>query len=511
MLEELLKQIAELPDKDNAALKTEAMAATGHLKFIPSPGPQSEAYFSKADVLLFGGSPGGGKTALEIGLALNCHKRSMLVRKAFVDLDGPLHTLDNIIGVPRSASQGNRPKYRDENCTIDFIGLGDGIGGRQGNPFDGMFIDEGAQFSEEEVRMFMGWLRTDKEGQRCRVVIGSNPPLSTVGDWLVTYFAPWLDPQHHNPAQEGELRYFLPNEDGVGDRECKADESMMLEGVKVTPQSRTFISSKFTDNPYYDQEQYAKSLAGLPDTVRSALISGDFMRARQDTEFQTIPTDWIRAAQSRWKSTPPVGVPMCAIGVDVAQGGADRTVLASRYDGWYAPLVAVPGKDTPDGKTVAGLVVTHRGNEAKRIVDIGGGWGGDAYAALRENGIDAVSYMGVKASLRRTVDGQLKFFNVRSEAYWRFREALDPSQEQGSTIALPQDAELVADLCAPSYEIGSGGIKVEAKDKVCDRLKRSTDKGDAVVMAWWDGLKGINIKDGWSSGRRTPQVVTRRK
>lgn len=200
---------------------------------------------------------------------------------------------------------------------------------------------------------------------------------------------------------------------------------------------------------------------------------------------------------------------MCAIGVDVAQGGNDETVLAIRHDGWYAPMFATPGKDTPDGKAAAGLVISKRRNDAKVIVDIGGGWGGDCYAHLRENGIDAVSYMGVKPSVRRTVDKQLKFFNTRSEAYWRFREALDPSQEGGSGIALPPDTMLVADLCSPTYEVGSNGIKIESKEKVCDRIGRSTDRGDAVVMAWWDGVKGKNIKDGWKNhGRnRTPQVL----
>jgi len=364
---------------------------------------------------------------------------------------------------------------------------------------------------EVTVRMLMGWLRTDKPGQRCRVVLGSNPPLDTTGDWMTGYFAPWLDPQHPNPAQEGELRYFLPNEDGIGDRECQPDEFIVLHGVKVGPQSRTYISSKFTDNPYYTSEDYAKSLAGLPDEARNILMSGNFLMDRRDDIFQTIPTAWVKAAQARWKNTPPQGVPMCAIGVDVAQGGTDQTVLAIRHDGWYAPLVAIPGKETPDGKSVAGQVVKHRRQDAKVIVDIGGGWGGDAYAHLRENGVDAVSYMGVKPSTRRTKDKQLKFFNTRSEAYWRFREALDPSQPQGSPIALPPDAMLLSDLCAPSYEIGPNGVKIESKEKVCDRIKRSTDKGDAVVMAWFDGLKQQNIQDGWRGAGRKPQVVMGRR
>lgn len=501
-----------MPEAERAAVEKTAMAATKKMVFVPSPGPQTMAYRSQADVLLFGGSPGGGKTALECGLALNEHKRSLIVRRNFVDLAGVLHTLDNIVGKPNCAVGGNRPVYRkdEEGGVIDFMGMGDDIGGKQGNPHDLICVDEAAQLPEDQFRMLLGWLRTDIPGQRCRVVLGSNPPLDTVGDWLVGYFAPWLDPKHPRPALEGELRYFLPNEDGIGDRECEPDEWVMLHGVKVTPQSRTFISSKFTDNPFYDKEQYAKSLAGLPDAARQALMSGNFLTERRDDVWQAIPTEWVRAAQARWGPRPPVGVPMCAIGQDVAQGGADSTTLAIRYDAWFDKLVVVDGKDTPDGKSAAGVAIRHRRDGAEVIVDIGGGWGGDCYAHLRENGVNAKSYMGVKPSTKRTVDGTLKFFNVRSEAYWRLREALDPSQEGGSQIALPPDPILLSDLCAPLYSIDGNGIKLESKEQVVKKLMRSPDRGDAVVMAWWSGVKQANMQGGWGAhkrGRRSPRVV----
>ena len=513
ILDELLSKMEAMPEEQRKEVEREAATATKSMRFIPSPGPQTTAYLSKADVLLFGGSPGGGKTALEVGLALNEHRRAMIVRKNFVDLAGVLHTLDNILGQENSAVGGNRPVYRKaEGGVIDFLGMGDNLDSKQGNPHDLICIDEAAQIPEHQVRMLIGWLRTDIQGQRCRVVLGSNPPLDPTGDWMVQYFAPWLDPQHPNPAAESELRYFLPNEDGIGDRECRPDEHTMLHGVKVTPQSRTFVSSKFTDNPYYDEEQYAKSLAGLPDSARNVLMSGNFLMERRDDTWQTIPTEWIREAQQRWTSKPQIGIPMCCIGQDVAQGGADNTVLAIRYDGWFAPLVVAPGKETPDGRSAAALVMKHRRDQCKVVVDIGGGWGGDCYAALRENGVDAKSYMGVKASTKRTADGTLKFFNTRSEAYWRFREALDPSQEHGSPIMLPQDSVLVADLCAPKYEVGTNGIRLESKEAVCARLGRSPDRGDAVVMAWWDGIRQANVEGGWakSKHKRTPTVVLRK-
>lgn len=63
------------------------------------------------------------------------------------------------------------------------------------------------------------------------------------------------------------------------------------------------------------------------------------------------------------------------------------------------------------------------------------------------------------------------------------RELLDPSA--GATLALPDDDELVGDLCAPKWRINSTGrIQVESKDDIRKRLGRSTDLGDAVVMAF---------------------------
>jgi hypothetical protein len=55
----------------------------------------------------------------------------------------------------------------------------------------------------------------------------------------------------------------------------------------------------------------------------------DFSARLNDHEFQVIPTAWIEAAQERWRENGSCG-PMTAIGVDVAPGGDDRTVVAAR-------------------------------------------------------------------------------------------------------------------------------------------------------------------------------------
>lgn len=58
-------------------------------------------------------------------------------------------------------------------------------------------------------------------------------------------------------------------------------------------------------------------------------------------------------------------------------------------------------------------------------------------------------------------------------------------------LALPPDRELRADLTAPRWNMTPRGIQVESKDDVKQRIGRSPDAGDAVVLAhyrsgsWW--------------------------
>jgi hypothetical protein len=508
-LDEVLDRINTMEPKAKAELVKVARESTSKLKIIPNPGQQTKAYFSDADIILYGGAGGGGKSFLAIALAVQKHLRSIIFRREATQTDGLIANAKEVIGEDaRFNGQDLEFNYPDGK-SIKFAGLSavDDWRKHAGRERDLMVYDEAAEFLEVQVASLQAWNR-GPDGVHCQILLASNPPRTAEGAWLKKWFAPWLDPKFHAPAKDGEIRWAIYRNGET--KWVDGPEPIEIEGELVYPKSRTFISALLKDNPYRDTVEYRASLQSLPDTLRKQMLHGDFTAGEADDAFQTIPTSWVREAQRRWNAAPPRGTPMCAIGTDVAQGGGDNTVLSIRYDGWYAPLIVYPGVDTPDGKTVAGKVITHRRDNCPVAVDIGGGWGGEAHAHLRENKVDSRAYMGVKASLKRTVDKQLKFTNVRTEAYWRFREALDPSQPQGSIIALPDDPELVADLCAPTYEITPQGIKVEPKEKVVKRLGRSPDRGDAVVMAWWVGPTQANIAGGWSARNTAPRVVVGR-
>ncbi len=71
------------------------------------------------------------------------------------------------------------------------------------------------------------------------------------------------------------------------------------------------------------------------------------------------------------------------------------------------------------------------------VIDLGGGFGGDALGLLERQGIPCTGYLGNRPSNAKTREGGLKFYNRRAEDWWCLREELDPSQQFGSAIALP--------------------------------------------------------------------------
>jgi hypothetical protein len=517
LLDDVLDRLTALPEAERQSVIGEAMEQTKHMRFVPLPGPQTDAYLSEADVLLYGGQAGGGKSYLVTGLAQN-HRSSIIFRRDSTQTDGLVKAGKAIFADSARFNGTDKEWSRADGWSLKLAGmqLADDWMKHAGRERDLIEFDEAGEFLRQQVSSMLAWLR-GPAGQKCRMVLASNPPRSADGYWLKEWFAPWLDLHHPLPATPGELRWAVMVDGSP--TWVDGPDDVLIEGEMVKPLSFTFIPAALADNPFRDTAEYRAKLQSLEEPLRSQLLRGDFEAGMVDGADQAIPTEWVKLAMERWKPQIPAGIPMCAIGVDVASGGADQTVLAVRHDGWFAPLEAVPGVKTPAGSDVAGLVLSKRRDQAQVIIDLGGGWGGDALRHLVENiGSESVTpYMGVKVSTWRTKDNLIRLKNVRTAAYWRFREALDPYQPGGSPIALPPDRELLADLTAATYKTISerGGMAhaLEAKDVLTARLGRSPDKGDAVVMSWFSGAKAVTDAKEWQKrdigtpGGRAPRVV----
>lgn len=507
LLNEILDRLNGLPPEQLRELQ-EAREREAPV-WVPTAGPQLDGYRTEADELFYGGSAGGGKTDLIVGLSLTQHKRSLVLRRTNKEASKLVERYIEVLGTRQGWNGQDNVWHLPDGKIIDIGGVQheDDKQKFKGTPHDLIAWDEVSDFSETQFRFINAWNRSADAKQRCRVVCAGNPPTQPEGLWVIKYWAPWLDVTHPNPAKPGELRWFTTI--GGVDTEVDGPGPHLVDGEMIRARSRTFIPAKLEDNPDLANTNYSAVLAALPDSLRAAYKDGRFDASLQDDPQQVIPTAWILAAQKRWTPTPPKGVPMTAIGADVAQGGPDKTTLAPRYDAWYAPLVSVPGEQTPQPSHVAGLVVTHRRDNAAVIVDCGGGYGGGVVERLLENAIPARRYNGSDGSTGRTSDRALAFFNLRSQTIWRFREALDPDQPGGSPVALPDDPELRSDLASYRFKVGPRGIQVEEKADQKKRIGRSPDKGDAVIMAWEPGQRALSAGYGGRDNNKFARGSTR--
>jgi hypothetical protein len=462
----------------------------------PNPGPQSDAYYSEATVIGYGGAAGGGKTDLMCGTILTQHRRAIIFRREGTQLQGIYDRLGELLG-SRDGFNSQDKIWRppsQPHLQIEFgsVPNPEDVGKYQGRPHDLKGFDEATNFLEAQVRFLMGWMRSTVEGQRQRVLLTFNPPTTAEGRWVIAFFAPWLDDHHPNPAKPGEIRWF-----GTADgKDIEVSDSRPFVLVKgepcydydpaafreedvIVPISRTFIQARVTDNPHLMRTGYMATLQSLPEPLRSQMLKGDFNAGIEDDAFQIIPTAWVDQAMARWEAKHAKG-PMDSIGLDVARGGRDETVICRRHGTWFDEPLCYPGQETPNGPITASLAMAARRDGAPIHIDVIG-WGAAAYDFLVENNLQAIPVNGSNKVVALSKEGAMRFTNHRAELWWRMREALDPTNPD--PIALPKNTRLRADLCAPRWELRVNGIQVENKDEIRKRIGRSPDYGDAYCMA----------------------------
>ncbi len=516
MTDPLQAELAELLDVLTPAERAEVdrMVRTDIATVLwrPDPNnvPQQLAYESAADVIGYGGAAGGGKTDLAIGLALTRHRSVQFFRRESTELGAIVDRIATIVG-NRDGLRSQPYFWRQPSPTCESIEFGSvpHLGDEtayQGRPKDLLVLDEAANFLERQARFLMGWVRSTVPGQRCCTLLTFNPPTSAEGQWVIAYFAPWLDDRHPNPAKSGELRYFAVTPRGAdvevpdgrpflwtddGDRDYDVPRNPTPDEMVriIRPQSRTFIAARVTDNRHLAATGYVGTLQSLPEPLRSQMLHGDFRAGMEDPPYQVIPTAWVDAAMARWKPRDVKGEMDC-VGVDVAMGGRDNTVIARRHGNWFDEPIVYPGSACPDGPTIAGHVIAAVRDRAPIHID-SLGVGAQPLAALAaaqqqvhgNNSGDA----GDAVKGETDLSGQMGFFNERSMQWWRMREALDPANDRG--IALPPNARLRADLCAPKWKPQGNRVKVESRDEIVAKIGRSPDYASAYLLALKDTPK----------------------
>jgi len=440
-------------------------------------------------------------SALIAMLALTRQTRSVIFRKEGKQMRALVDEIANFAGTTAGLNRAAGVFYLPDRPghLIEWGGIGN-PGEEQswrGRPHDGFFVDEATEVMEAKIRFLMAWMRTTDPEQRCRALLTFNPPggpedtTGSQGRWVIRYFAPWLDERYENRAVSGEIRHFITDRQG-NDVEVDGPEprEVELEGGQkfmMNPQSRTFIFARVSDNKYLAKQGYEDTLLSLQEPERSRMYLGDFSSGICDHDFQMIPTRWVDAAMDRWVKAEQDGrlddyreQEMGSMGIDVAMGGRDFTVLARRHGWFWDELIKVQGKDVPDGYAVAALCMGNVRDGATLCIDAVSL--NSPYDILKRE--SRMKVVGVKGQARRNLPHVSKgqeCRNMRTALYWMLRKILDPANNLHPL--LPADDRLRSELLTPQYDRSSGIIEMERKEDVIKRVGYSTDDADAVVYS----------------------------
>ena len=217
---------------------------------------------------------------------------------------------------------------------------------------------------------------------------------------------------------------------------------------------------------------------GFDSFVYQNRVEGEFWVADEDA---VIPLSWVEAANERWVEWNRSGEPSVpghrVFGVDVARGGADRTIIALRQGSIIQSYRAYNLRDTTK---IAHRLQKRMFNQTDlAVVDvIGVGAGVVDYG--RTLSLTITAFNAARRTKRRDRSGLFGFKNQRAAMWWVMREALDPAFDP--TLAIPPDDDLTGELVAPKWRIQGDKIVVESKDEVRKRIGRSTDIADACLQ-----------------------------
>lgn len=493
---ELLDYLTEDERKELFAILEEDRA---NCMWRPLPGPQTMAYYSDADVLGYGGAAGGGKTDLMLGKAVNKHRVSYILRREATQMQGIYNRMTDIMGGTDGFNKSDKIWRLPPGDRMIRFGSTPNLGDEmnyQGQARDFLGLDETANFLRQMVIFLMGWVRTVHEDQPTQTILTFNPPTTAEGRWIVDYFAPWLDDTYPIPAMPGEKRWFATvNGDDI---EVPDGRWFVVEGTNwnydydpqkyagsrsteiIRPQTRTFIPSRVSDNPFLARTNYMSTLQAMPEPLRSQMLYGDFKAGMTDDPWQVIPTKWVQEAQARWAKRQPKPE-ITSLGVDVARGGNDQTVIAGcTPDLWFDELKEFPGSETPNGPETAGRVIVANANHGAIHIEVNG-VGASPYDFLVQANQQVFAIDVSRGSSKTDRSGRLTFKNMRSELWWTMRELLDPSNNH--YVALPPGRDLLVELTAPKWTLKGSEIYVESREEIVKRIGRSPDRATAVILA----------------------------
>lgn len=295
----------------------------------PQPGPQTKFAASSADIAIFGGAAGGGKTFSMLLEALRYKNvpgfNGVIFRKNYTQVMSPGGLWDTSLKM-YSGLKGAVPR-RSPKCTWDFSGKGslafDYIArdadayNWQGSQICFLGFDELTHFSEF-VFFYMFSRNRSVCGVEPFVRATCNPD---VDSWVGKFIAWWIDQDtgYAIPERSGVVRVFYRTEDGEitwGNTRAevcaKANELITDPRDKIEAadcKTATFISSNVFDNKILldSNPAYLASLKALSYVEKERLLRGNwkirpaaglYFKREQARIIKSVPDSIVMTARA---------------------------------------------------------------------------------------------------------------------------------------------------------------------------------------------------------------------
>jgi len=196
-------------------------------------------------------------------------------------------------------------------------------------------------------------------------------------------------------------------------------------------------------------------------------VEGEFS---SESAENVIPLKWVMSAVD---AKVDAGDGITSYGFDVARLGDDKCVLTKKTGKTVCPQIVWGKKRTPYsvGRIMADTELTE-------IVNVDAcGFGSAVFDDIAVQGHAAIGLDSAASAFDK-----VKFKNLRAEMWWNAREVFLKQYQEGNSLSIPNDPELIMDLTGIKYKpLTSGQYLIEDKTQYKKRLGRSPDKGDSFV------------------------------
>lgn len=287
------------------------------IKLEPQSGPQTLFLGTTADIAIYGGAAGGGKS---FGLLLDPLRHfknekfgGTVFRRTAVQvrIEGGLWDESmNVYSLFNAKPRESSLEWRfPSGMSISFSNLEyeKDVLNYQGAQIPWIGFDELTHFTEAQFFYMLSRNRSTS-GVKPRIRGTCNPDPDS---WVKKFIRWWLDEKGEYAIQErsGKIRWFIRRNDEIVWADSKAEiHEQFGIGPEIQPKSVTFIAAKLEDNKILMEKDpaYLGNLLALNRVDRMRLKDGNWnVRAAAGMLFQrewfpivdAIPSGWIQAVR----------------------------------------------------------------------------------------------------------------------------------------------------------------------------------------------------------------------